>query len=200
MRRRTQRISLEGPHPMNPVSSKAVSLPAMAAEREGERGIAMAIALIAMTILTILGVAAMSGAELDLRQAHNMRRWEQARYASMAGTEHARLEIQQGNIPSQDQVVYFDEIDATPTYYIDETQAEVLETNNVTLGTYTVQAVAVKCSGPPAGYSIEQYYSQYFDLYSEGVLKDDNGELKSHASSTNALTVRNVQDGKCYKR
>lgn len=167
----------------------------------GEEGFAMMIALAALTALTVLGVAAITSASIDLRAAHNMRRWEQARYASIAGTEHARRNLVMNVMPALNEISYFDEADATPTYFIDESEAIVMEsTAGEPLGTYTVEAIAVKCGGPPAGYSVEQFYSQFFDLRSKGILKDSNGKLRSPAASSTALTVRKVQPGKCYKR
>jgi hypothetical protein len=170
-------------------------------DRSRERGFALVIGLVAMAALTVLGVAAVTSSSIDLKIAHNMQRLNQAKYAAIAGVEHARRNMVLGIMPSQAQTAYFDDPAATPAAYISSTDAIKMQTaDGVQLGTYTVTAVAVKCGGPPAGYSVDLFYSQFFDLRSTGVINDASGAKLSPATAGAALTVRKVQDGRCYKR
>ncbi len=175
-----------------------------AARRAAEEGgFILLVALIAMVALTALGVATVTSASLDVKAAHNLRQMEMARYAAMAGMEHGRRNLMLGILPSQGQVTNFDDPSGTTAAsdFVGQSDAVVMKAGDGSyLGTYTVKAVAVKCSGPPAGYSVDKFYAQYFDLHSRGVLKDALGNTIAPASSEVALTVRKVGEGRCYKR
>ena len=170
------------------------------AEQEG--GFVLLVALIAMVALTALGVATVTSASLDVKAAHNLRRMEMAKYAALAGMEHGRRNLMLGILPSQGQVINFDDPSGTTASdFISQSDAVLMKAGDGSyLGTYTVKAVSVKCSGPPAGYSVDKFYAQYFDLHSRGVLKDALGNSIAPASSEVALTVRKVDEGRCYKR
>ncbi len=169
----------------------------------GEEGFILLVALIVMVALTALGVATVTSASVDLKVAHNLRRMEMARYAAIAGIEHGRRNLMLGILPSQGQVRNFDDpqSESGTSYYVNSNDAVLMRAGDGSfLGTYTVKAVAVKCSGPPAGYSVDKFYAQYFDLHATGVLKDALGNSLAPASSEIALTVRKVDEGRCFKR
>lgn len=169
--------------------------------RRREAGVALVMALIAMAALTVLAVGGISRSNTDVAVSYNMRRLDQARYAAIAGSEHARRNLVLGILPTSDQVTHFDTLGATSNYYIDSTSAVAMTSaNNVPLGTYTVKAVAVKCSGPPSGYSVDQFYAQYFDMHSTGIVYDTTGTEVLPATSTAVLTIRKVAEGRCFKR
>lgn len=167
----------------------------------GEQGFILLIALVAMVALTALGVATVTSASIDLKVAHNLRRMEMAKYASMAGMEHGRLNLMLDKLPSSGQVRNFDEPDAATSDYISTSEATLMRAGDGSyLGIYKVKSVAVKCSGPPAGYSTDLFYSEFFDLHSTGMLLDSSGKELSPASSETVLTVRKVAEGRCFKR
>ncbi len=178
----------------------SLSPPARGSQQEG--GFIPLVALIAMVALTALGVATGTSASRDVKAAHNLRRMEMAKYAALAGMEHGRRNLMLGILPSQGQVTNFDDPSGTNSAdFVGQSDAVVMKAGDGSyLGTYTVKAVAVKCSGPPAGYSVDKFYAQYFDLHAIGVLKDATGKTLSPASSEVALTVRKVGEGRCYKR
>lgn len=166
-----------------------------------QKGVALVMALIAMAALTVLATGGISRSNTDVAVSYNMRRLDQARYAAIAGSEHARRNLVLGILPTTDQTTHFDTLGGTSSYYIDSSSAIAMQTSNsVPLGTYTVKAVAVKCSGPPSGYSVDQFYSQYFDMHSTGIVYDTTGSNTLPATSTAVLTIRKVSDGRCYKR
>ncbi len=168
---------------------------------QGEQGFILLVALIVMVALTALGVATVTSASIDLKVAHNLRRMEMAKYAAIAGMEHGRRNLMLGILHSQGQVRNFDDPTQATSYYVNANDAVLMRAGDGSyLGTYTVKAVAVKCSGPPAGYSVDKFYAEYFDLHSTGVLKDALGNTISPANSEVALTVRKVDQGRCFKR
>lgn len=168
--------------------------------REKQKGITLVLVLVAITALTVLGVTSITTSSTDTMITHNMRRMDQAHYAAIAGMEHARRNLILGVMPTSNQTSYFDESSASTSYYIDSTNALSMATNGTPLGTYTVKAISVKCSGAPPGYSVDQFYSQYFDLQSTGIIKDTKNSSVLPASATSVLTVRKVADGRCYRR
>lgn len=168
--------------------------------QRGEEGYVLVIALVVMTALTVLGVASMSTTNIDLNITGNLRRTETARYASIAGTEHARLKLAEGGLPDPSEVMYFGESSGTVPYYIDDDEAKILPTTGDDGSTYRVRAQFVKCGGPPSGYSLERFHSQYFDFISNGYLVDSADATIGATQVTSALTVRKVLEGVCYMR
>lgn len=176
---------------------------------QGEEGFALVLALVLLTALTILGVSAITTSNLDLKITRNLRHLEQARYASMAGGEHARQLMLKGQIPDTTGVSYFgsDDIENPTDYYIDNDpgttdipDGEMLHIGNDNNGAYQVNVVWISCGGPPAGYSIDKYHSSFFDLRSQGFLVDDAGNHISNANVTTISTMRRVMSGPCYMR
>lgn len=166
-----------------------------------ERGIALVVVLVAISALTVLGVASLATSNTDGMVANNLRRMDQARYAAIAGTEHAKRELVLGKLPTSAQTSYFDESSDSSTYFIDSSSAIAMSTaNGSPLGTYQVKAISIKCSGAPPGYSIDHFYSQYFDLKATGIIKDNANTAALPASATSVLTVRKVADGRCFRR
>lgn len=165
-----------------------------------ERGITLVLVMVALTALTLLGVASLATSTTDTMITHNLRRMDQAHYAAIAGVEHARRNMILGVMPTSSQTSYFDELTATTSYYIDSSSALAMSTNGTPLGTYTVKAISIKCSGAPPGYSVDQFYSQYFDLKSTGIINDNSNTSALPATATSVLTVRKVADGRCYRR
>lgn len=167
----------------------------------GEGGFILLIALMAMVALTALGVATVTSASVDLKIAHNVRKMEMAKYASMAGLEHGRLNLMLDKLPTSGQVRNFDEPSEATSDFIPASEATMMRAGDGSyLGTYVVKSVAVKCSGPPPGYSTDQFYSEFFDLHSTGMLLEHGGTEVSSTSSETVLTVRKVAEGRCFKR
>ena len=169
-------------------------------QRQGEEGYVLVIALVVMTALTVLGVASMSTTNIDLNITGNLRRTEIARYASIAGTEHARMKLSEGGLPDPSQVMYFGESSGSVPYYVDYGEAKILPTTGEDGSTYRVMAQFVKCGGAPSGYSLEHFHSQYFDFISNGYLVDSAEATIGATQVTSALTVRKVLEGVCYMR
>lgn len=166
-----------------------------------ERGVVLVVVLVAMTALTVLGVTALTRVSVENTVANNLRRMDQARYAAIAGTEHARMELVNNNLPDLSTTAYFDETSSSSSYFIDSTSAIQMKTaSGAPLGTYTVQAISVKCSGAPPGYSTDQFYAQYFDLRSQGIIKDATNTEQLPSQATSVLTVRKVAEGRCFRR
>lgn len=173
--------------------------------RQGEEGYALVLTLVVITALTIVGVSAVTTSNVDLKIARNLRHLEQARYASMAGSEHARRNFLFGDIPATTEVSYFgqDDITSPSTWYIQPDEANDLMIATDRRGTYQVNVVWVTCGGPPAGYSLDKFHSSFFDLRSEGYLtqaSDITHTPMSPARVTTMTTLRRVMNGPCYMR
>lgn len=169
--------------------------------QHSEKGVVLVVVLVAMTALTVLGVTALTRVSVENTVANNLRRMDQARYAAIAGTEHARMELVNNNLPDLSTTAYFDETSTSSTYFIDSSSAIQMKTaSGSPLGTYTVEAISVKCSGAPPGYSTDQFYAQYFDLRSQGIIKDATNTEQLPSKATSVLTVRKVAEGRCFRR
>ncbi len=175
----------------------------MGRRRGAEGGYVLVLALVLMTALTVLGVTAVTTSNIDLRITQNLRQLEQARYASMAGGEHARRMFIMGQEPTIDQVAYFgdDDPSAYGTYFIDSSTANDLALSTVE-GEYQVKTVWLSCGGAPAGYSLDKFHASFFDLWSEGYLTTNAGVVSPAMSAqvTTVSTLRRVMEGPCFMR
>ena len=172
----------------------------------GEEGFALVLSLVMLTALTILGVSAVTTSSIDLKITRNLRLLEQARYASMAGGEHARREMLVGDMPGAAEVSYFgdDDMNDPAAWYIYDSSPDrpsnMLQVTSNHYGTYRVNMVWVSCGGPPAGFSLDQYHSSFFDLRSEGSLVYNDFTSAANAEVVTVSTMRQVLSGPCYMR
>jgi hypothetical protein len=129
--------------------------------RRGDAGFILILAIVALVMLTTMGLAAVSAAEMDMRIARNLRLHRQVTYVALAGVEHARS-------------VMLDEVDDMRTAFDNSNQQApsfcingyigsgglavdtpiILDTPLLTtnpFGTYTVNLCRVMCVPAPHG-------------------------------------------------
>ena len=183
--------------------------------RAGERGgYAMLIALVLIAVLTIIGATTLSVAGVDQRIAMHNQRHMVIMNAADAGTQHARYQLEH-EMPADegwdtaDTGFYIPSINAGGAG-VDDAETMFVGTEfAMNQGTYQVNAVYVKCSGPPPGYSTEQgrqsFRSDYWDMQSHGWFRPQAasgmaGDAANPIQGTVASTIRKVVQGPCKIR
>jgi hypothetical protein len=181
--------------------------------RRSQQGYAMLIALVLIAVLTIIGATTLSVAGVDQRISMHNQRHMIIVNAADAGTQHARYQLEhqlpedEGWLDSADTGGYF----ITPDAAGDGGEAMFAGTEfPMNQGVYRVEAIFVKCSGPPAGYSTEAgrqtYRSDYWEMRSKGWFRpksdaDDYGENQTNPmEATVSATIRKVVQGPCKIR
>lgn len=179
------------------------------------QGYAMLVALVMIAVLTVIGATSLSVAGVDQRIAIHNQRHMVVMNAADAGTQHARYQLE-NEMPanegwdSTDTGGYFiPSVD--PNGSVDDAEAMFQGTDfAMNQGTYRVDAVFAKCSGPPAGYSTEAgrqtFRSDYWDMKSAGWFRPPSTSANATDQEANPIgatvvtTVRKVVQGPCKIR
>ena len=171
-------------------------------------GYALVLAMMALVALTLLGIAAMSVADVDLTITHNIRRYHQAFNAANAGLDQAKqvshdVALNPAEIASLNASAAMglcDPIIDASTY----PSATALETGGWPAAVYSVERCYAECGGIPLGYEMAQGINQgsgesmrdvYLDVQSTGE-DQDSTRTRSPAKATTAGFLRML--GYCH--
>lgn len=171
----------------------------------GQRGYALILAMVALVSLTILGVTAISVAQLDMKITSNLRHHRQVAYGALAGLEQARDAFSDRYV---EEFNAFQEAATQPgrcmpswigtTPYVGTNQIWsttaptisplVLNANGYGLSTYTVDLCVATCGKPPTGFDVgEQGVNSWktwiFDVVSTGSSPPRSGFTVAGSSS-----------------
>ena len=129
----------------------------------GQGGYALILVMVSMVILTILGVTAISVAQMDMKIAQNLRHHRQLVYGALAGQDHAREIFADGSVDLPDTYMTAAQETAVPrctTEWVGTagTSIEapnVLDSNGFSLSTYTVAVCAASCGQVAVGNDLD---------------------------------------------
>ena len=157
------------------------------------------LAMLALVALTLLGLAALSIADVDLTITHNIRRYHQAFNAANAGLDQAR-EVNRDVALNPQSIAELNAASASGecVAVIDDTTtppATALETGGWPAAQYTVVRCYAECGGVPLGYEMAQGINHgggegqmnnvYLDIQATGTDEDSN-RTRSPATATTA--------------
>ncbi len=165
-----------------------------------ESGYALILVMVSMIILTILGVTAISVAQMDMKIAQNLRHHRQLAYGALAGQDHVR------DLIADDVVNIQDEYETaaqgvgrctsgwigTGTTAVDI--PNVLDSNGFALATYTVDLCQATCGSVAPGNDLGTGKSQFtVDTVATGTSPSG----VSAQASIGGLILSTPQDGSC---
>jgi hypothetical protein len=174
-----------------------------------ERGYALVLAMLALVALTLLGIAALSIADVDLTITHNIRKYHQAFNAANAGLDQARgVTYEDTWNPSEIATLNAAAAQGDCTRIIDGTTdpaATAMHTGGWPAAAYVVDRCFAECGGVPRGYEMAggvnqgggggQIRNVYLDTQSTGT-DEDVSRTRSPATATTAGYLRIL--GYCY--
>jgi hypothetical protein len=161
----------------------------------GQAGYALILAMVALVALTLLGVTAITVAQLDLKITNNLRHHRQVAYGALTGLDHGR-DLFSDNLvdASADIETAADQPADCIAGWISNGGALavaaplLLDSNGYPLATYSVDFCVASCGLPPQGTSLGEGVIGYtVDLVSTGTSPLRNGvagNLGSNASET----------------
>ena len=169
-------------------------------------GYVMLVALILMALIGVMGATSLSVAGVDQRIAHHNRKHMILVNTSHAGTEHGRNHLEDENPPAEN----IDSVADTWPSFVEAIDAEShfagisYASSNQNLGVYTVEAIYIKCSNPPPGYSTElgrtHYRSDFWMMDASAKLQDTTYSDITETSARTVATLRKVVLGSCKIR
>lgn len=155
-----------------------------------QQGYALILAMVALVSLTILGVTAVSVAQLDMKITGNLRHHRQVAYGALTGLDHARdLFSDSVFVPSNTIELAANQPNSCITGWLSPTagtvyQPIVLEANGFGLATYTVDFCVATCGDPLAGNSLGEGVVGYtVDIVSTGFSPPRGGSTSAGSSS-----------------
>jgi type II secretory pathway pseudopilin PulG len=130
-------------------------------------GYALILVMVSMVILTILGVTAISVAQMDMKIAQNLRHHRQLAYGALAGQDHVRGLVADDAVNMHDE---YETASAQPTRCslgwigtgagaVDA--PNVLDSNGFVLATYSVDLCQATCGSMAPGNEIGRGRHQY---------------------------------------
>lgn len=175
----------------------------------GQRGYALILVMVALIALTLLGVTAISVAQLDLKITNNLRHHRQVAYGALTGLDHGR-DLFTDNLvdPSADIETAADQpgdciagwISNTAPLAVDTPM--LLEVNGYPLATYTVDFCVASCGNPPTGYGLGDGVVGYtVDIVSTGTSPAGLGSTAALGSQANqtqgAFVLGTLENATC---
>ncbi len=143
--------------------------------RSSQRGYALILAMVALVSLTILGVTAVSVAQLDMKITGNLRHHRQVAYGALTGLDQARERFAANLVdPSASIETAADQPDSCINGWISTASTAVaspmlLEANGFGLATYSVDFCVATCGDPLSGNSLGEGVVGYtIDIVSTG--------------------------------
>lgn len=175
----------------------------------GQRGYALILVMVALIALTLLGVTAISVAQLDLKITNNLRHHRQVAYGALTGLDHGR-DLFTDNLvdPSADIETAADQPGDCIAGWISNTgplgvdTPMLLEVNGYPLATYTVDFCVASCGNPPTGYGLGDGVIGYtVDIVSTGTSPAGLGSTAAIGSQANqtqgAFVLGTLENATC---
>jgi len=163
---------------------------------DGQRGYALILAMVALVTLTILGVTAISVAQLDMKITANLRHHRQVAYGALAGLDQARDRFSDNLVNASDMIeTAADEPNQCITSWIGTASTSVaaptvLDSNGVALATYSVDFCVATCGDPLTGNSLGEGVVGYtIDIVSTGFSPLQGTNRRSNSSQVQAGLV-----------
>ena len=166
------------------------------------KGYVMLVALILMTVLTVVGSTSLTISGVDQQIAiHNGKHMMMLNTAD-AGVNHARDEL--GRRDPVREWHDLSDADDTAEYFVGQAAAEydfggISYAHN--LGVYEVSAVFERCGSPPPGYSTElgnqHFRSDYWRMESVATMTDGTYALVNESTATVVSIIRKAVEGPC---
>lgn len=123
-----------------------------------ERGAALIVGLVIMTVLTILAISTMRTSTLELAMAGNAQYREQAVQLAEIGLQDAVSRIDNGILP----------LNATDSWFVNFSEI-VPAASDGDLGRYDVTIRFTETGAPPGGQSKTKIIAHYFEIESTGM-------------------------------
>jgi len=151
----------------------------------GQQGFALILVMVALVTLTILGVTAITAAQLDMKITQNMRHHKQLQYGAISGLDHTRQLAEDDTVNMI--TVYTAASQATNNCLIDWIHPSaagavdvplVIKANAFTLSTYRVDVCQAVCNQPPAGTGVANI-AYAMDVLSTGEMADASANAKT---------------------
>ena len=148
-------------------------------------GFALILVMVALVTLTILGVTAITAAQLDMKITQNMRHHKQLQYGAMAGMDHARQLAEDDTVNLLS--VYTEASQATNNCLIDWIHPAaggavdtplIIKANTMTLSTYRVDVCQAVCNQPPAGTGVSNI-AYAMDVVSTGEMANASANARA---------------------
>lgn len=143
--------------------------------RSRAHGYALILVMVAMVVLTILGLTGVTVSQLDVKIVQNLRQYRQVTYGALAGTDHARDLFRDG---IADELSTYEAASATTGNCLndwistgpDATAAPIdLMANTTTLASYVVDVCAATCGPATAGNELGRGVVGYtLDIVADG--------------------------------
>ena len=171
--------------------------------RTSRRGYAMLVALMVLSLLTIMGSNSLTIAGVDYQIAARNRKHMLVLNTANAGNVDARAKMMTEQ-PESEGFTVDGYVDTSVDNYITQTDAEskfegLSYTHN--LGVYWVEAVYHRCGNPPPGYSTELgrngFRSDYWEMESTGRMSDSSYTNTNATEAITSTMVRMVMKGSC---
>jgi|GEM_PF-1539427 len=139
-------------------------------------GYALILAMVALVALTLLGVTAITVAQLDLKITNNLRHHRQVAYGALTGLDHGRDLFTDNVVNVSDDIEFAaDQPGDCIAGWISDTGVNavavplLLESNGYPLATYSVDFCVASCGLPPQGTSLGEGIIGYtIDIISTG--------------------------------
>ena len=174
--------------------------------RRSRRGYAMLVALMMLSLLTIMGSNSLTIAGIDYQIAARNRKHMMVLNTANAGNVDARAKMMT-DLPESEGFTADGYEDTSVDNYITQSDADsnfegLSYTHN--LGVYWVEAVYHRCGNPPPGYSTELgrngFRSDYWEMESTGKMSDTSYTNSNATEAITSTMVRMVMKGSCKVR
>lgn len=164
--------------------------------RPRQHGYALILAMVALVSLTILGVTAVSVAQLDMKITGNLRHHRQVAYGALAGLDQARDRFSDNLVdPSEEIETAADEANDCIIGWIGTgagavAAPNVLDANGFGLATYSVDFCVATCGDPLAGNSLGEGVIGYtVDIVSTGFSPPQGGAPSTNSTQSQGAFV-----------
>ncbi len=150
-----------------------------------QQGFALILVMVALVTLTILGVTAITAAQLDMKITQNMRHHKQLQYGAISGLDHTRQLAEDDTVNMI--TVYTSASQAANNCLLDWIHPSaaaavavplVIKANAFTLSTYRVDVCQAVCNQPPAGTGVSNI-AYAMDVLSTGEMADASANAKT---------------------
>jgi Tfp pilus assembly protein PilX len=142
--------------------------------RRNQRGFALILAMVAMVVLTVIGVTTISMTQMDLKITGNQRLQRQVAFGAMTGLDHARAILTNTNIDIPGTIEDAAAAGGCVTGWISSTGTAIaspvpVEANGYGLSTYAANFCIATCGQPLAGNSLgERVVGYAVDMVATG--------------------------------
>jgi Tfp pilus assembly protein PilX len=168
-------------------------------------GYALILVMVSMIILTILGVTAISVAQMDMKIAQNLRHHRQLVYGALAGQDHAREIFADGAVDLPDTYTAAAQetiVNRCTTDWISSASGaiespNVLDSNGFSLATYSVAVCAASCGQVAVGNDLDAGKNAQVSSFTLDVVATGTSPAGVSAQATVGGFIYDQIEGSC---